>query len=177
MKHRLQYFVKWFILRVCYGKHFPKRCLDLYVGNIIGNWFFQKILRVNSHIKFPLHYTSQINKNGELKIHDSVKGILASAPGVYIEKMNGLEIGEGTLIAPGVKIISSSHDFNDFTDTKESPIRIGKHCWLSANVVILPNVNLGDNTIVAAGAVVNKSFDGNCIIGGVPAKIIKQLNK
>ena len=51
---------------------------------------------------------------------------------------------------------------------------IGENCWLGMNSVILPGVSLGDNTIVGAGSVVTKSFmDGNCVIGGNPARIIR----
>ena len=55
-------------------------------------------------------------------------------------------------------------------------IIIGKKCWIGMNSVILPGVVLGDHTIVGAGAVVTKSFvDGNCVIGGNPARIIRKL--
>ena len=52
------------------------------------------------------------------------------------------------------------------------PIVIGKKCWLGANSVILPGVQLGNNVIVAAGSVVNKSFPDNSVVAGVPAKIV-----
>ncbi|MGF6348662.1 DapH/DapD/GlmU-related protein [Variovorax sp. W2I14] len=55
-------------------------------------------------------------------------------------------------------------------------IVIGEHCWIGMNVVVLPGVVLGPKTIVAAGAVVTKSFpEGNSVIGGVPAKLLKRL--
>jgi len=59
-------------------------------------------------------------------------------------------------------------------DKSVPPIKIGKNCWLGANSVILPGVELGDNVIVAAGAVVTKSFSNNLVIGGVPAKILSE---
>ncbi|WP_029759087.1 MULTISPECIES: DapH/DapD/GlmU-related protein [Fusobacterium] len=47
--------------------------------------------------------------------------------------------------------------------------------WIGGNVTILPGVNIGNNVIVAAGAIVTKNIPDNCIIGGVPAKIIKNI--
>jgi acetyltransferase-like isoleucine patch superfamily enzyme len=55
------------------------------------------------------------------------------------------------------------------------PIHIGKKVWLGANVAILQGVTIGDNAIVASGAVVTKDVPANTIVGGVPAKIIKTI--
>lgn len=78
------------------------------------------------------------------------------------------------MFAPGVKIISANHDFLERTKfIKTSPIVIGNNVWLSANVIILPGVRIGNNCIVGAGSVVTKSFEeDNLIIAGNPAKII-----
>jgi acetyltransferase-like isoleucine patch superfamily enzyme len=54
-------------------------------------------------------------------------------------------------------------------------IVIENNVWVGANVTILDGVKIGENTIIAAGSVVTKSFDGYNLIGGVPAKIIKHL--
>jgi len=94
----------------------------------------------------------------------------------YYQAINGIIIGDNTIIAPGVKMISANHEINqlDFHE-KESPIKIGKNCWIGANAIILSGVIIGDNTIVAAGAVVTKSFpDGNEILLGIPAKAQKK---
>ena len=55
-------------------------------------------------------------------------------------------------------------------------MRIGDDVWLGGNVVILPGVTIGNNVVVAAGAVVSKSIPDNCIAGGVPARVIRQLD-
>lgn len=52
---------------------------------------------------------------------------------------------------------------------------IGDDVWIGGNVTILPGVNIGNNVIVAAGAVVTKDVPDNCVVGGVPAKILKPL--
>ena len=100
--------------------------------------------------------------------------------GAYIAGQGGVTIGEYVIIGPGVKIFSEDHQFSGEDYIKnQGEIRheviIGNNCWIGSNVTILSGVKLGDKTIVAAGAVVNKSFSGNCIIGGVPAKLIKKI--
>ena len=75
-----------------------------------------------------------------------------------------------------MKIISTNHDQITFAAKEARPIKIGNHCWLAANSVILPGVELGNNVIVGAGAVVTKSFEKDSIIGGVPAKLIRKDN-
>ena len=63
-----------------------------------------------------------------------------------------------------------------YTDCgKNKPIHIGKRVWLGANVTVLQGVTIGDNAIVAAGAVVTKDVPANAIVGGVPAKVIKMI--
>ena len=101
------------------------------------------------------------------------------SPGCYFQVIDGnISIGKGSWIAPNVGIITTNHDINDLL--KHQPgcdVVIGKNCWIGMNAVVLPGVTLGDHTVVGAGAVVTKSFpDGNCVLGGVPAKVIKTLD-
>ena len=98
-------------------------------------------------------------------------------PGQYIQAVNGIIIGKNVRIGPGVKLVSANHNLNNFSlHDQAGPIIIGDNCWLSANSVILPGVKLGDHVVVAAGAVVTKSFPENCLIGGVPARMLKPLD-
>ena len=55
------------------------------------------------------------------------------------------------------------------------PIKIGKRVWIGAHATILSGVTVGDNSIIAAGAVVTKDVPANSVVGGVPAKVIKTL--
>ena len=81
-------------------------------------------------------------------------------------------------MGPGVSIISKNHSFNKYTEYTESkPVIIKKNSLLSNGCIILAGVELGEHTIVAAGAVVTKSFPGkNQLIGGTPAKLIKKID-
>ncbi len=133
----------------------------------------QKFSR-NRSVKWPVHFTSVIIEPKKIKPGTKAPGF---SMGCFIDGRNGIEIGENVWIGPRVSLISQNHDENDYTKyVKASPIIIGKNSLLTANCVILPEVELGEHTIVAAGAVVTKSFkEGNQIIGGVPAKVIKKL--
>ena len=136
------------------------------------NFFFQKIMRINAEVPFMVHFTSTVSKT--VFLGKGVAQYFANSGGCYIQGINKIYIGDHTIFAPGIKIISANHDKNKLNahDKTANPIIIGKNCWIGANAFILPGVELGDNVIVGAGAVVTKSFPSNVILGGVPAKII-----
>ena len=141
-------------------------------------WFKQKVLNMggNRQAYWPVHITSQVyNAENILVGIDAYPGIMK---GCYIQGKGGVVIGDYTQIAPNVVIVSANHDVHDSRKHIENKVTIGKYCWLGAGCKIMPGVNLGDFTIVAAGAVVTKSFiEGYCIVGGIPAKKIKNLEK
>lgn len=140
-------------------------------GVIIINFIFQRILRVNGNVPWMVHFTSRVI--GSVAIGKGVEKSFAASGGCYIQGLNGVTIGDGTIFAPGVKIISANHSLEDYERwEKRPPVTIGKHCWLGANAVILPGVQLGDRVVVGAGAVVTKSFSAGSILVGVPARRI-----
>lgn len=144
----------------------------------IMHFVIQRVVRINSHVPWPVHWSSMVIYPDRIRSDDSSKRFIGYMPGCYIQAVNGIDVGKNVWIGPGVKIISANHDVCDFmAHEKTMPIRIGDHCWLGANCVVLPEVELGEHVIVAAGAVVNKSFrEGNCIVAGVPAKIVKRID-
>jgi len=91
--------------------------------------------------------------------------------------IGGVTIEDNVLIGPKVNIITSDHSPNpeERNSIIASPIRIKENVWIGANATILKGVTIGINSIVAAGAVVTKDVPDNCIFGGVPAKLIKDL--
>lgn len=138
--------------------------------------FLQKILGFNRKAYWPMHFTSSVSGIKNIKI--GIGTAPGLSPGCYIQGGGKIQIGDYTIVAPNVGIISANHKLEDNTKHIKSEVIIGKYCWLSMNCVILPNVELGDYTIVGAGSVVTKSFkEGYCVVGGNPAKIIKYLNK
>lgn len=95
----------------------------------------------------------------------------------YFQAFGGIYIGDCVRFASKVNLLTSNHDIYNHSISHHKPIVIGDYCWLGMNTSILPGVELGPRTIVATGAVVNKSFpEGYCIIAGVPAKKVKELD-
>ncbi len=146
------------------------------IGFYLCDFLFRKILRQNADTRWAVHHTSTIHSPEKIK--RGIDVFPGDSPGVYINAINGISIGDYTNIGPDVGLISANHNFinNDITDNA-LPIIIGKHCWLGKGATILPGVVLGDFTIVGAGAIVSKSFpEGYAVLAGNPAKKIKELN-
>nr|WP_315189661.1 sugar O-acetyltransferase [uncultured Flavobacterium sp.] len=91
--------------------------------------------------------------------------------------LGGITIEDDVLIGPKVNFITENHpiDPRKRKNLDLKSIVIKKNVWIGANATILPGVTIGENSIVAAGAVVNKDVPSNVIVGGVPAKIIKSI--
>jgi len=133
----------------------------------------QKVLNINGarKIPWPVHFTSVVS--GNIKTgYLTTPGMM---PGIYINGMNGIEFGYNVYIAPGVKIISANHDIYDYSKhIKSKSIKIGNNVWIGANAIILPGVEIADDCVIGAGAVVTKSFlKQGSIIAGNPAKAIR----
>lgn len=123
------------------------------------NFIFQRILRMNSECRFSVHYTSKIIAPEKIVMGRGVEQRFLFSGNCYIQALNGIFIGAGTLFGPGVKIISANHDIRDYSKpVRCRPIRIGKDCWIGANAILLPGIELGDRTIIGAGTVVSKSL-------------------
>lgn len=88
-----------------------------------------------------------------------------------------IEIGEGTMISDDVRIQDSDNHVvidNGVEKEKMKPVIIGDRVWIGKNVLILKGVTIGDGAIVAAGSVVVKDVEAGTLVGGNPAKMIKQ---
>lgn len=100
----------------------------------------------------------------------------------FISAEGGLTIGDDVAVGHGCSILTTEHGF-DYPEVtikaqhiKRRPVKIGDDVWIGANVTVLAGVTIGRRSIIAAGAVVTKSFpEGHVIIGGVPAREIRRL--
>ncbi len=159
------------------GRHFEKE---------FGGWvwvfkgiFHQKLFGFNASVPWPMHPFVRISNPANITFHVDDLHVFQTY-GTYFQNFSGhIYLGRGVYIAPNVGLITANHDLYDLD--KHLPgkdVRIGDHCWLGMAAIIMPGVELGERTVVAAGAIVTKSFPaGWCVIGGNPARVIKQLEK
>lgn len=144
------------------------------------NWIFQNVLRITSRRVRFLHFTNTISADRRFELTgegEHAERCLRVNGGILIQASNGVKLDRSVLIAPGVKIVSGNHDLDDFSNESVNcdPIVIAADCWLGANSVILPGVQLLPGTIVGAGGVVTRSFGkGRIVVAGNPAKIIRE---
>jgi maltose O-acetyltransferase len=88
-------------------------------------------------------------------------------------------IGDYCMIGPNTLITTVGHPLDKEGRRKHlgicKPVTIGDDVWIGGNVIILPGVHIGSNVVIGAGAVVTKDVPDNCVVGGIPAKVIKSL--
>ena len=97
--------------------------------------------------------------------------------GCKFQDQGGITIDDGALIGHGVVLATLDHDIapDKRQQLHPAPIHIGKGVWIGANAVVTKGVTIGDNAIIAAGAVVNRDVPADTIVGGVPAKLIREI--
>lgn len=96
---------------------------------------------------------------------------------VMLTDLGGITLEDDVLIGPRVNIITVDHPIDPAQRRGiiVKPVVIKKNAWIGAGATILAGVTVGENAIVAAGAVVNKDVPANTIVGGIPAKLIKEI--
>jgi len=173
------------ILKFMLNIFFDKKYLTgRYFNNDLSGylWAFKSIwvkniLKLAQPVSFPTALTCVVTNANNIHFHpDDLNNF--QSPGTYFQNFLGhIYIGKGSYIAPNVGIITANHNIENLdAHTEGKDVIIGEKCWIGMNSVILPGVELGEKTIVAAGAVVTKSFpQGNVVLAGVPARVIKEI--
>ena len=104
------------------------------------------------------------------------KNVFINHGGSFLD-LGGITIENDVLIGPNVQLITENHPIQPAErkalDLKS--ILIKRNAWVGAGAIILPGVTVGENSVVAAGAVVTKDVPSNTVVGGVPARVIKSL--
>ena len=99
--------------------------------------------------------------------------------GCHFQDQGGITIGAGSLIGHNVVLATINHDLSPLNNRENhyAPIVIEDHVWIGSNATILPGVTIGRWAVVGAGAVVTKDVEEFTVVGGVPAKEIRKVNK
>ncbi|MGU3293315.1 acyltransferase [Williamsia sp. M5A3_1d] len=132
----------------------------------------------------------KLGRNGTLTCTSSLrlvgKGVTIGdhtgiGEGFHLGCSGGIQIGSDVIVGPGLFIHSQNHVYSDpdtlirEQGTIESSVVISDNCWIGSRVTILAGTSIGPRTVVASGAVVSGHFDGNEILAGVPARVVKKI--
>lgn len=150
-------------------KRFIKRKLTEKIKKKVG------YIGENSNVNYPI----TVDKPQNLRISDFVY----IGPGAWISCHGIVTIKRGSIIGPRLKIYTGNHNFDSEVAipydniTFAKSVTVNENVWIGGDVIIMPGVEIGEGCVVAGGAVVTKSFPDCCVIGGNPAKIIKERDK
>lgn len=177
---------------VHFGKNFrcdsiPRILLDRHATLRIGD-----NVELRRNIEIRVHQKADINIGNNVRIDRGVRLLATNGARITLEDgvrvglysvLNGgdsIHVGVKSLISGFVYLQTSMHGFKDpgvlvqQQGYDHAPIDLGADCWLGTHVVILPGVRLEEGVVVGSNAVVTKSFEKHKVIGGIPAKIIKE---
>ena len=177
-------------------KYYYQKHIDI-IGkiNVSGNPIFvfdfngKLILGDNVSLKsnprsYHMHMHSPVKLMADRKNAVIIIGDNTRINGACIHAYERIEIGKNCLIAANTQIFDGSgHDLSmDDTSNRintegsSKPIKIYDNVWIGANCIIMPGVTIGEGAVVAAGSVVVKDVPAMCVVGGNPAKIIKEYS-
>ncbi len=188
---RRPYWVKKYYLkfRVWYANHFLRPACD-YLGDyhtIMKPWYIKisgpniRIGKCATMIGEPTQHVKigvwgQDPTSGSVTIGD----YFLMSPGARISACDEIVIGDGVMMAAGSYITDSDwHEMYDRGQRAKGvfPVKIGDNVWLGDHCMVLKGVTIGENSVVAAGAVVTKDVPPNVVVAGNPAKVVKELDK
>lgn len=139
---------------------------------------FLGMLEMNENSELNVKNTFSIHSGCHIIILENAKLNLGSGyinRNVRIRCYKEISIGENVAISENVTIWDSdAHRIVGKENEMTKPIKVGNHVWIGNNVTILKGVTVGDGAVIAAGSVVNKDVLPNSLVGGVPAKVIKE---
>lgn len=129
-------------------------------------WLWGGKLTIGKHVTFRKGFSLMIDKRGEVAVGNNVFFNNYCS----LNANEQINIGDGTLFGENVKVYDHNHCYKNpdipikhqgFTS---APVKIGKHCWIGSNVVILKGVSIGDNCVIGAGCIVYKDVPSGTIV-------------
>lgn len=153
-----------------YRNYLPNHVINKIPFYFVRHFFYRCVYKIKMGKGSSIHLNCFINRFN-IEIGDNT----AINRKCYLDARGGLIIGNNVSISPEVHLITAQHDMNDpGFKYQTSAIELDDYVWVGTRAVILPGVHLGKGCVVAAGAVVTKSFPDYSVVGGVPAKVISK---
>lgn len=162
-----------------------------------SGWYSQEAMRVTAELNGSYHTPEEIQQLFSRLIGKPVDKTFGLFPPFYtdcgknitvgkhvflnsgcrFQDQGGITIEDGALIGHNVVLATLNHGLSPVErhDLFPAPIHIGKNVWIGANATVLSGVTIGDNAVIAAGAVVTKDIPANAVAAGVPAKVIRTI--
>ena len=191
IKRRSEYSCKWHLLRIqvqCFMSGGTFKCGRTHKLNVPVRCDGRGRVALGDHVSLGYSKAPRIG-NGEVLVQArsanstiSIGNRTATSNNVSIIANQSIAIGSDCIIGDNVMIIDS--DFHEIDPVQRlnstgkgqcSPVSISNNVWLGSRVMVLKGVQIGDNSIIAPGAIVTKSVPENALAGGVPAKVIRSL--
>ncbi len=165
----------------------PKIMIDREARLMIGDH-----VELRRNVEIRVHQEAQVQIGSKVRIDRGVRLLSTNKARLQLEDgvrvglytvFNGgdsIYVGAKSLISGFVYLQTSMHGFKDRSLAVQSQgyehasIHLAKDCWLGTHVVVLPGVKLGEGVVVGSNAVVNKSAEDFQVIGGIPAKVLKE---
>ena len=151
-----------------------------------GTVFGERYIAIGAHTLIGANVTLSAGFVPGLYLGDSPLVRIGSGcvlgRGSHVIGHRSIDLEDDVFTGPNVYITDQNHGYEnpDVPIGKqwpvEAPVRIGSGCWIGANAVILPGTVLGRNVVVAAGSVVRGEFPDHCVVGGVPAKMLRRYD-
>ena len=164
----------YLLLYYCVAKHLPSTPLpfsriSMKIRFILAKKIFRKTglqVKIHTGVEFGTGINIEIGNNSSLNKRAWIG--------------NDTKIGDDVMTGPEIIILSGGHNFDDLNkpmthqgSTPRRPVTIGNDVWIGTRAIILPGVKIGNHSIVAAGSVVTKDVPDWTIVGGNPAKVIR----
>lgn len=132
-----------------------------------------KIIGVKVHATIMVFPPFQINYGKNTRVG---KNVFINFDCTFLD-LGGITIDDDVMLAPKVSLLSEGHPIavDDRQTLTTGSIHIKRNAWIGVGAAILQGVTIGENAVVAAGAVVSKNVPANTVVGGIPAKTIKTI--